>query len=54
MKIENRRVEGLIVEREAARKNKDFKRSDEIREQLAEQGIEIEDTRYGTKWKAQA
>src|SRR3989338_5891266 len=54
LKIENRRVEGLIVEREAARKNKDFKRSDEIREQLAEQGIEIEDTRYGTKWKAQA
>jgi cysteinyl-tRNA synthetase len=42
----------LISERETARNNKDFKRSDEIRRQLAEQGIEIEDTAHGTKWKS--
>lgn len=43
-------VEGLIAEREAARKSKDFKRSDEIRDQLKAQGIVLEDTAYGTKW----
>ena len=44
-------VESLIKEREAARQNKDFRRSDEIRQQLSGQGIELEDTPYGTKWK---
>jgi cysteinyl-tRNA synthetase len=44
-------VEQLIKEREEARKNKDFRRSDEIRQQLSGQGIELEDTPYGTKWK---
>ncbi|MFA6169505.1 MAG: cysteine--tRNA ligase [Candidatus Margulisiibacteriota bacterium] len=43
-------VERLIAEREAARKSKDFKRSDEIRDQLKAQGIVLEDTAYGTKW----
>lgn len=41
----------LIAEREEARKNKDFQRSDEIRDLLKEKGILIEDTRTGTKWK---
>lgn len=44
-------VEGLIEERVQARKNKDFKRADEIRQQLLEMGVVIEDTRAGTKWK---
>jgi cysteinyl-tRNA synthetase len=44
-------VEQLIKERETARLNKDFRRSDEIRQQLSGQGIELEDTPYGTKWK---
>jgi cysteinyl-tRNA synthetase len=44
-------VESLIKEREAARQSKDFRRSDEIRQQLNGQGIELEDTPYGTKWK---
>lgn len=44
-------IEGLINERENARKLKDFKLADKIRKQLAEQGIELEDTAYGTKWK---
>ena len=47
-------IEKLIAEREAARKAKDFPRADEIRKKLAERGIELEDTPYGTKWKAQA
>lgn len=49
--ILNEDVEQLIEERQAARKAKDFKRADEIREQLASQGILLEDTREGVKWK---
>jgi cysteinyl-tRNA synthetase len=45
-------IENLIKEREEARKNKNFKRADEIREQLQGQGIDLEDTPLGTKWKA--
>ena len=44
-------IEGLIKERNDARKNKDFARADEIRDNLKEMGIEIEDTRSGTTWK---
>ena len=33
------------------RKNKNFKRSDEIRDLLKEQGIILEDTAQGTRWK---
>jgi cysteinyl-tRNA synthetase len=41
----------LINEREDARKNKDWKRADEIRNQLSEMGILVEDTSKGVKWK---
>ncbi len=41
----------LIEERSLARKNKDFARSDEIRDELLERGIVLEDTRDGVKWK---
>ncbi|PIS29725.1 cysteine--tRNA ligase [Candidatus Saganbacteria bacterium CG08_land_8_20_14_0_20_45_16] len=43
-------IEELIADRETARKNKDFKKSDEIRDKLAKQGIIIEDTAQGTRW----
>ncbi|MBQ8970492.1 MAG: class I tRNA ligase family protein, partial [Lachnospiraceae bacterium] len=43
-------VEALIEERTKARKNKDFARADEIRNQLTELGIVLEDTREGVKW----
>ncbi len=43
-------IEELIAERQAARKEKNFKRADEIRDQLKEQGIVLEDTPMGVKW----
>lgn len=43
-------VENLIEERIAARKAKNFARSDEIRDQLAQEGIILEDTPQGTRW----
>ena len=44
-------IEKLIIERTEARKAKDFKRSDEIRDLLKARGIVLEDTPKGTKWK---
>ena len=44
------KVEALIAERQAARKNKDFARADAIREELTQMGIILEDTREGVKW----
>ncbi len=44
-------IEALIEERQAARKTKNFARADEIRDQLAAEGIILEDTREGVKWK---
>ena len=48
---EDAEIEALIQERAAARKSKDFARSDAIRDQLKERGIVLEDTPRGTKWK---
>ena len=44
-------IEALIAERQAARKAKDFKKADEIRDKLTDMGILLEDTREGVKWK---
>ena len=45
-------IEALIEERNAAKKRRDFKRSDEIRQQLADSGIIVEDTKDGSvRWK---
>ena len=44
-------IEALIRERQAARKEKNFKRADEIRDQLQEMGIILKDTREGVTWK---
>ena len=44
-------IEALIAERNQARKARDFDRADAIRDQLTEAGIELEDTRAGTRWR---
>ncbi|MCM1536831.1 MAG: cysteine--tRNA ligase [bacterium] len=44
-------IERLIEERQRARKEKNFARADEIRAELLEKGIVLEDTREGVKWK---
>ncbi|MEE1075513.1 MAG: cysteine--tRNA ligase [Acutalibacteraceae bacterium] len=43
-------IEALIEKRTEARKNKDFKTADAIRDQLKEMGIILEDTPQGVKW----
>ena len=46
-------IEGLLEERRAARKGRDFKRADEIRKQLADAGIDLKDNPDGTtSWAA--
>ena len=44
-------IEALIQQRTDAKKNKDFKLADEIRNELLEKGIVLEDTRQGVKWR---
>jgi cysteinyl-tRNA synthetase len=44
-------VDALIAERTAAKKAKDFARADQIRQQLLEQGVILEDTKSGVRWK---
>ncbi len=44
-------IEKLIEERQTARKEKNFKRADEIRDELAAMGIILKDTREGVQWK---
>ena len=45
-------IEAMLDQRRAARAGRDFKRADEIRDQLAAMGIAIEDGPQGTRWKA--
>jgi cysteinyl-tRNA synthetase len=45
-------IEAAIAEREAARKRKDFRAADAVRERLRERGILLEDTPSGTLWRA--
>ena len=48
---EKEEIEGLINQRNEARRDKDFKLADEIRDKLKIKGIEIEDTKNGTIWR---
>ena len=45
------KIDGLIAERNAARKAKDFKESDHIRDELAKMGVVLKDTKDGTTWE---
>ena len=49
--LEDSHIEKLIEERENARKNRDFALADKIRDDLKEQGIILEDTKQGVRWK---
>ena len=49
--VDAEKIDALLKEREEARINKDFNRSDEIRDELQALGIEIEDTPNGPKWR---
>jgi len=44
-------IQSLIDERQEARHRRDFARADEIRDELAERGITLEDTKDGVRWK---
>ena len=44
-------IDALIAERQIARHDRDFGRSDEIRDELAAKGIILEDTKDGVRWK---
>jgi cysteinyl-tRNA synthetase len=48
------RIQALVDERIAARKAKDFARSDAIRDELAAEGIVLEDTAQGVRWVRRA
>jgi cysteinyl-tRNA synthetase len=45
-------IDQLVTERTQDRKNKDFKRADEIRDQVDAMGVELMDSPQGTTWKA--
>lgn len=49
--LEDQEIINLMEERAEARKNKNFKRSDEIRDHLKSLGIILEDTPQGVRWK---
>ncbi|MGL4741408.1 MAG: cysteine--tRNA ligase [Sarcina sp.] len=44
-------IDALVQERQDARKNRDFARADEIRDELKARGIVLEDTPQGVRWK---
>jgi cysteinyl-tRNA synthetase len=44
-------VQSLIDERQEARRRRDFGRADEIRVELSNRGIVLEDTKDGVRWK---
>ncbi|WP_456432828.1 cysteine--tRNA ligase [Thermosulfuriphilus sp.] len=51
--LDQEEIEALVAEREAARRQRDFARADEIRDRLQQMGVVLQDTREGTKWKVQ-
>jgi len=49
--LDDARIDSLIEERNQARREKDFARADEIRDQLQAMGITLEDVATGTRWR---
>jgi len=48
--LSNEAIDALVEERNTSKKAKNFARADEIRDQLKDAGIQLEDTREGTRW----
>jgi cysteinyl-tRNA synthetase len=44
-------IDALVAERTAAKKARNFARADQIRNELAEKGVVIEDSKDGVRWK---
>tara|TARA_B100000674_G_C37800538_1_gene896233 strand:- start:175 stop:756 length:582 start_codon:yes stop_codon:yes gene_type:complete len=51
LKLDNEYIENMIARRLEAKKNKDFKMADQIRDELYNEGILLEDSKTGTSWK---
>jgi cysteinyl-tRNA synthetase len=49
--LSDEEIDKLIAERAQAKKSRNFARADEVRAQLLERGVILEDTREGTRWK---
>ncbi|MBA3972706.1 MAG: cysteine--tRNA ligase [Candidatus Solibacter sp.] len=49
--ISDEQIESLIADRSKAKKSRDFDRADQIRAELLDSGVVIEDTRDGVRWK---
>lgn len=49
--VDVEKVEEMVSERESARRAKDFKRADSIRDELKKLGVRVEDTPWGTRWR---
>jgi cysteinyl-tRNA synthetase len=49
--LDNDHIENMIARRADAKLNKNFELADQIREELLKEGIILEDTKSGTKWK---
>ena len=50
-RVDEARIQGLLDERTRAKKERNFARADEIRDSLLAEGIILEDTKEGTRWK---
>ncbi len=50
-RVDAARIQGLLDERTRAKKERNFARADEIRDSLLAEGIILEDTKEGTRWK---
>jgi len=51
IEVDEKLINHLIEERNIARKEKNYKRSDEIRAQLLDMNIEVLDSKEGTSWR---
>jgi cysteinyl-tRNA synthetase len=49
--LSDEKVEALIAQRAAAKRSRDFALADQVRQQLLDQGIVLEDTKSGVRWK---